>query len=145
MILHQDLPPNPLKALSDYSGSCSYPTFDKLGSLSLPTYDGAVCLTAETIGLDWKRNCSSFDICLFLAVPGLRCYVRAFSSCGEWGLPSSCRGRASHCGGFSCCGAWALGAQASAVVVHRLSCPAARGIFLDQGSNPCPLHWQADS
>ena len=76
MILHQDLPPNPLKALSDYSGSCSYPTFDKLGSLSLPTYDGAVCLTAETIGLDWKRNCSSFDICLFLAVPGLRCFTQ---------------------------------------------------------------------
>ena len=30
-------------------------------------------------------------------------------------------------------------------VVHRLSCQAARGIFPDQGSNPCPLHWQADS
>ena len=25
---------------------------------------------------------------------------------------------------------------------HRLSCPKASGIFLDQGSNPCPLHWQ---
>ena len=24
-------------------------------------------------------------------------------------------------------------------------CPVACGIFLDQGSNPCPLHWQADS
>ena len=28
---------------------------------------------------------------------------------------------------------------------HRLSCPAACGIFLDQGLNLCPLHWQADS
>ena len=28
---------------------------------------------------------------------------------------------------------------------HRLSCPAAYGIFLDQGLNSCPLHWQADS
>ena len=25
------------------------------------------------------------------------------------------------------------------------SCSAACGIFPDQGSNPCPLHWQADS
>ena len=28
---------------------------------------------------------------------------------------------------------------------HRLSCPAACGIFLDQGLNLCPLHWQVDS
>ena len=33
----------------------------------------------------------------------------------------------------------------SAVVAHGLSCSVARGIFPDQGSNPCPLHWQADS
>ena len=26
-----------------------------------------------------------------------------------------------------------------------LSCPKARGIFPDQGSNPCLLHWQVDS
>ena len=31
------------------------------------------------------------------------------------------------------------------VVIHELSCPEACGTFLDQGSNPCPLHWQADS
>ena len=64
---------------------------------------------------------------------------------------------ASHCGGFSCCRARALGTWASVVVahglqstgsvvvVHGLSCSAACGIFPDQGSNPCPLHWQADS
>ena len=33
----------------------------------------------------------------------------------------------------------------SVVVAHGSSCSAARGIFPDQGSNPCPLHWQADS
>ena len=33
----------------------------------------------------------------------------------------------------------------SAIVAHGPSCSAACGIFLDQGSNPCPLHWQADS
>ena len=43
------------------------------------------------------------------------------------------------------CGARALGTRASVVVAHELSCSAACGIFPDQGSNPCPLHWQADS
>ena len=33
----------------------------------------------------------------------------------------------------------------SVVVAHRLSCPEACGIFLDQELNPCPLHWQAAS
>ena len=33
----------------------------------------------------------------------------------------------------------------SVVVVHGLSCSAACGILPGQGSNPCPLHWQADS
>ena len=33
----------------------------------------------------------------------------------------------------------------SVVVAHMLSCSAACGIFPDQGSNPCPLYWQADS
>ena len=33
----------------------------------------------------------------------------------------------------------------SVVVAHRLSCSAACGILLDQGSNLCLLHWQADS
>ena len=33
----------------------------------------------------------------------------------------------------------------SVVVAHGLSCSAACGIFPDQDSNPCPLHWQADS
>ena len=33
----------------------------------------------------------------------------------------------------------------SVVVAHGPSCSAACGIFPNQGSNPCPLHWQADS
>ena len=33
----------------------------------------------------------------------------------------------------------------SVVVAHGLSRSVACGIFPDQGSNPCPLHWQADS
>ena len=33
----------------------------------------------------------------------------------------------------------------SVTVAHRPSRSAARGILPDQGLNPCPLHWQADS
>ena len=33
----------------------------------------------------------------------------------------------------------------SVIVAHGPSCSMACGIFPDQGSNPCPLHWQADS
>ena len=33
----------------------------------------------------------------------------------------------------------------SVIVAHGPSHSVACGIFPDQGSNPCPLHWQADS
>ena len=33
----------------------------------------------------------------------------------------------------------------SVIMAHGPSCSTACGIFPDQGSNPCPLHWQADS
>ena len=46
---------------------------------------------------------------LFLASLDLCCCMWAVSSCGEWGLPSSCNALASHCHGFSGCRAWALG------------------------------------
>ena len=56
--------------------------------------------------------------------------------------------------GFSSCRAWALGTWAAVVVAHGLlstdsvvmehglSCPMARGIFPEKGSNLCPLFWQ---
>ena len=42
---------------------------------------------------------------------------------------------------------WSTGSRrtGSAIVAHGPSCSAARGILPDQGPNPCPLHWQADS
>ena len=42
---------------------------------------------------------------------------------------------------------WSTGSRraGSAIVAHGPSRSAACGIFPDQGSNPCPLHWQADS
>ena len=75
-----------------------------------------------------------------------------FSCAGSWLLhagllwlqqagPALCRGaQASHCGGFSCCGARALEPGLS-----RCSCLVACGIFPEQGSDPRPLHWEADS
>ena len=83
--------------------------------------------------------------------------ARGLSLVAARGATLRCGAQASHCGGFSCCGAWALGAQASVVVAHRLqrggsvvvahglSCSVVCGTFPDQGSNPSPLHWQADS
>ena len=41
--------------------------------------------------------------------------------------------------------AWSTGPRAHSVVVCGLSCSATCGNFLDQGSNPCPLHRQEDS
>ena len=38
-----------------------------------------------------------------------------------------------------------LQSTGSVVVAHGPSCSVACGIFPDQGSNPCPLHQQADS
>ena len=35
--------------------------------------------------------------------------------------------------------------KASVAAAHGPSCSAARGIFLNQGSETCLLHWQADS
>ena len=37
------------------------------------------------------------------------------------------------------------GMRDAAVAARRLSYPMARGIFLEQGLNPCPLHCQANS
>ena len=68
----------------------------------------------------------------------LCCRAWALSSCGEQ--------QASHRSGFSLCGARAPGCEVSVLVAHGFSsCPAAYGAFLDQGSNLCPPHWQADS
>ena len=76
-------------------------------------------------------------VSLFLAALGVHCYPWAFCSCSECGLLSSCGSQASHCGDFSGCSIQAL--------ERGLNFPEACGIFLDQGSNPCPLHLQPNS
>ena len=85
-----------------------------------------VVLVSKSSSVDFLKN--YLFIYLFLAALGLHCCVQA-----------------SHWGGFSCCRAQALGCTGSVGVAHDLSCSVARGIFPDQESNPCSLHWQADS
>ena len=111
-----------------------------------------------------------FLIYLFMAVLGLRFCARAFSSCGERGpLLISVRGpltieaslvaehrlqtrRLSNCGSRALSLSRPLLLRSTGsrragpvTVAHGHSCSAARGILPDQGSNPCALHWQADS
>ena len=77
------------------------------------------------------------------AVLGLRFCARAFSSCRK-GATLHLGARASHYRGLSLRSTSSRRAG-SVAVAHRPSCSAACGILPDQGSNPCPLHWQADS
>ena len=98
-----------------------------------------------------------FKIINFLAALGLRCCTRAFSSCGERELPFvAVHGLltvvaslvAEH--GLQACGLqqlWHAGSRAQAQQLWRTGLVALWhvGIFLDQRSNPCPLHWQVDS
>ena len=82
---------------------------------------------------------------VYVVALGLCCCTRAFSSSM----------RASHCGGSPCCGeqtqvrasgvaaglscyGWQALGHRSVVVAHGWSCSSARGLFTDQGSNPCP-------
>ena len=44
----------------------------------------------------------------------------------------------------SICGSWSLGHRLNSYGAQA-SCSEAYGIFLDQGRNPCRLHWQVDS
>ena len=75
---------------------------------------------------------------VFVSVRGLSLVVasggRSSSRCAGLSLLRSLLLRSTDC---RCAG--------SVIVAHGPSCSAACGIFPDQGSNPCPLHWQADS
>ena len=99
-------------------------------------------------------TCDSFNIfylfiylflILFMAVLGLRFCARAFSSCGKRG-PLFIAVRGSLTIAASLVAEHRLQTRAGSVIVaHGPSCSAACGIFPDQGSTPCALHWQADS
>ena len=75
---------------------------------------------------------------VFISVQGLSLVVASGGHSSSW------------CAGLSLSWPlllWSTGSRCagSVVVAHGPSCSAACGIFPDQGSNPCLLHWQADS
>ena len=95
-------------------------------------------------------------IYLFMAALDPRRCTRALSSCGERGPlfvaarrpltevapPAAEHGLQARA---SVAAARGLQSAGSAAAAHGPSCSAARGIPPDQGSSPCPPHWQADS
>ena len=78
-----------------------------------------------------------------MAVLGPRLCARAFSNRGKRG-PLFIAVRGPHYRGLSLRNTGSRRAG-SVTVAHGPSCSAVCGIFPDQGSNPHPLHWQADS
>ena len=86
-----------------------------------------------------------FYLFIYLWLRWVLVFVRGLSPVAASGGHSS-----SRCAGLSLSRPLLLrstgsGRAGSAVVAHGPSCSAACGIFPDQGSNPCPLHRQADS
>ena len=105
-----------------------------------------------------------FYFIYFFVVLGLLCCTQAFFSCGKWGLllvavhelliavaslvaehglQAHRLQQLRHAASVDV--AHGLQSAGSVVVVHRLSHSAACGIFPDQGSIQCPLHWQVVS
>ena len=105
------------------------------------------------LGFKWclKNVFNSFTYVFIFGCAGSSFLHELFSSYGEQGLLSGCSVSVC-CDGFSCCRTQALGHtgfSSCSPWAHQLWLPGsgaqARGIFLNQGSNLCPLHGQADS
>ena len=73
-------------------------------------------------GIYSSLQCTNFSLWWLLLLPSTGSGHMVFSSCSSWSLEH----RLNSC-------EWGL------------SCSEACEIFSDQGSNPCLLHWQADS
>lgn len=114
----------PLLSLSYY---CHWRCVIKVLHVRVHTWMSAFFLKCLTLTTDFWL-CWSLLLCLVLSqvVAG-----RGYSLAGflmRWFLLS-----------------WSKVFRAQYLWQQGLSCPAACGMFLDQGSNPCPLDWQADS
>ena len=84
-------------------------------------------------------------IYLFFGCVGSSFLCEGFLQLWQAGATLHCGARASHYRGLSSLRSTGCRRAGSVAVAHGPSCSAACGIFPDQGSNPCPLHWQADS
>ena len=90
--------------------------------------------------MSWRPEILCCCCCLIvLVVVGLCCYTQAFSNCSEQGLLVVAVHR------LLPVVASLVEPGPSVVVMQGLSCSVACGIFLDQGLNSRPLHWQTDS
>ena len=95
------------------------------------------------------KNHSFFKFFIYLFIYFWLCWV--FVSVRGLSLVAASGGHSSSlCAGLSLSRPLLLRSTSSrhagsVVVAHGPSCSAARGILPDQGWNPCPLHWQADS
>ena len=102
-----------------------------------------------TSGSPWSCQSFFFLIFIYLFIYLWLCWV--FVS--VWGLSlvaASGGHSSSRCAGLSLSRPLLLRSTGSrragsVIVAHGPSCSVACGIFPDQGLNPCPLHWQADS
>ena len=90
-----------------------------------------------------------FYVCIYLFIYLWLCWV--FVSVRGLSLIAASGGHSSsRCAGLSLSRPLLLRSTGSrragsVIVAHGPSCSVACGIFPDQGSNPCPLRWQADS
>ena len=97
----------------------------------------------------WKNVFYSCYLFIYLFIYLWLCWV--FISVRRLSLVAASRGHSSsRCADLSLSWPlllWSTGSRraGSVIVAHRPSCSTACGIFPDQGLNPCPLHWQADS
>ena len=107
------------KVIAMYNNKVNLFLFSKCNKISiLSNYLFLIVLfTYYLFGLHWVFSTAhGFPLVALLGEPSL------------WGMQAS-----------------VVAARGLSSCVSQLSCPAAHGIFLDQGSNLCPLHWQADS
>ena len=100
-------------------------------------------------GLQDTVNKNLFNIYIYIYFYFWLCWV--FVSVRGLSLVAASGGHSSsRCAGLSLSQPLSLQSTGSrragsVIVAHGPSCSKACGIFPDQGSNPCALHWQADS
>ena len=112
------------------------------------TYLLAICMSPSEKFL-FRSSAHFFFFLIYLFIYFWLCWVfvsvRGLSPVVASGVHSS-----SRCAGLSPSRPLLLRSTGSSragsvIVAHGPSCSVACGIFPDQGSNPSPLHWQADS
>ena len=111
-------------------------------------YEGSLFSTSSPTFVIYRLYVCMY-VCMYLFIYLWLCWV--FVSVRGLSLVVASGGHSSsRCAGLSL--SWPLllrstGSRCpgSVIVAHGPSCSAACGILPDQGSNPCPLHWQADS